>query len=319
LGLFALLSLSVSPVLANPDTYIKEKTHTDAITMLGMTVSPAQDTYEEIWVSGNKMRMDSYDEKGNLTDSTIWRGDRTKMYFIDYANKTYGEMDLSTDVSGVASMMEMTVKVTPTSESKKIKNWNCKKYVMKIETSIAGITSTTIYEIWASEDVHIDYGRYMELSQSAISGLLSFTEDIAKELEKVKGYPVLSITTITTMGQSIKSTTELLEYDSHRSVSKGFYNVPKGYTKVEASPGEEGAMTGEEMAEAMAAAEEAMAMLEEEMGPLGELAGMLEGMGEKDGELGELLGGLSGLFGGRDEEEVDEEGGLLGALESLFG
>jgi len=236
LGLFTLLFLSISPVLANPDIYTKQYTHADAVTVLGITVSPAQNTYEEIWVSGDKMRMDSYDDKAKLISSIIWRGDKTKMYDINHASRTYGELDLSTNLGGVVPMMEMTVEVTPTSESKKIKNWDCRKYVMKIKAGIAGITSTSIYEIWASEDVHIDYGRYMELNQSAASGLFSFTEAIAKELEEVKGYPVLSETTITTTGSSIKITTELLEYDSHKSTPKGFYDVPLGFTKVEVSP-----------------------------------------------------------------------------------
>ena len=291
LGLFALLSLSVSPVLANPDTYIKEHTHADAVTMFGRTVSPAQDTYTETWMSGDKMRMDSCDNKGKLIDSTIWRGD--KIYDIDHAQKTYTEMDISEILGGVASMMKMTAKVTPTSESKKVNKWNCKKYIVEIKTSMGPVTTTMTMEMWVSEDIDVDYGRYMEISQSAISGLVSFTEGSERELQKIKGHPVLSTMTITTMGQSIKSTTELLEYDSHRSVPRGFYDVPQGYAKVEVSPGGEGAMTEEEMAEAMAAAEEAMAMLEEEMGPLGELAEMFEGMGEEDEGL---LGALGSIF-----------------------
>ncbi|GEM_PF-1320793 len=297
LGLFALLSLSVSPVLANPDTYAKEKIHTDAITMFGIT-TPAEDTYTEMWMSKDKMRIDSYDENGKLTESNIWRGDRTKMYSIDHVNKTYGE-----EIKLPLSMMETTVKVTPTNETQKINKWNCKKYLVKIKTSTMGVTTTMNQEVWATKDIDIDYGRYMKLAQAsqAAAGLSSFSEDIIKEWQKVKGYPVRTTTAITIMGKRMKSITELVEYDSHRSVPRGFYDVPKGYTKEEVSSGEEGAMTEEEMAEAMAAAEEAMVMLEEEMGLSGELAGMLEGMGKEGGELGELLGELSSLFGGGDE------------------
>jgi hypothetical protein len=56
----------------------------------------------------------------------------------------------------------------------------------------------------------------------------------------VKGYPVRTTTAITIMGKRMKSITELVEYDSHRSVPRGFYDVPKGYTKEEVSSGEEG-------------------------------------------------------------------------------
>jgi hypothetical protein len=72
----------------------------------------------------------------------------------------------------------------------------------------------------------------MKLSQAAQSAAgLSIGEDVMKEWGKVKGYPVLTTMTTTTMGQSIKSSTELLEYNSKKSAPKGFYDVPRGYTK----------------------------------------------------------------------------------------
>ena len=231
LGLFTFLFLSVSPVLANPDTYIKAHTHTDAMTMFGRTISPAKDIYTVTWMSGDKARMDNYDNKGKLTDSTIWWGDKGKMYIIDHARRTYQEMDFPVDIAGIPSIMKMTVKVTPTSESKKIKNWKCRKYVAEMEMVIGSVTSTTTHEIWASEDISIDYSLYMKLSQAAQSAAgLSISEDVTKEWGKVKGYPVLTTMTITTMGQSIKSSTELLEYNSKRSAPKGTYDVPRGYT-----------------------------------------------------------------------------------------
>jgi hypothetical protein len=169
LGLFALLSLSISPVLANPDTYIKNKDHTDAVTMFGIT-TPAEDTYTEMWTSKDKMRIDSYDENGKLTSSTIWQG--SKIYFIDHAKKTYEEMDLSTDIGGIVSMMKMTVEVTPTNETQKINKWNCKKYLVKIKTSAKGVTTTMNQEVWATKDIDIDYGRYTKLAQASQAPLV---------------------------------------------------------------------------------------------------------------------------------------------------
>ena len=232
-----LAALVIPQVMASSatDIYIKEKIHTDAVKIFGRTISEAEDTYTETWMSGDKMRVDNYDEQYRLTDSTIWRGDKGKVYFVDHVNKTYTEMNLGEVTTGMPTGMAMnfTVKVTPTSETKMIKTWNCKKYMVETNIAMGIVSTTTTQEIWTTEDIKIDYSQYMQFSQSAQSGAgLSISEDVIKEWAKVKGYPVLTITTIKTMGQSIKSTTELLEYNSQKSAPAGTYDIPKGYTKV---------------------------------------------------------------------------------------
>jgi len=96
---------------------------------------PAKDVIETIWITKDKVRSD------NENRSYILLLNEKKMYFLDNARKTY------------------TVIPLDLGESKKIRNWNCKKYIQTIETQM-GPTRT---EIWASEDIHIDYDNKLKL------------------------------------------------------------------------------------------------------------------------------------------------------------
>jgi hypothetical protein len=119
--------------------------------------------------------------------------------------------------------MKPSVSVTATGETQKIKNWNCKKYNMTM--SMMGTKSTG--EIWATEDIKIDYDLYRNLTYS-IMGQTPGVEDMMKEMSKVKGIVVQSTSTVSMMGTDVKSSQELMEV-SDQSAPAGTYEVPNGY------------------------------------------------------------------------------------------
>jgi len=242
-GLFFLLTCVAVPLAVQADVYIKQKNHTDEMKFMGQS-QPAKDEMFVTWMGKDKARLDHGEDT-----SIIVRLDKKIMYMINHAEMKYREMpysetgdiltaaisgsDLSDEekaqaqkmMKGFAQMMQPKVSVKETGETQKIKNWKCKKYIMTMK--MMGITSTS--EIWATEDIKIDYELYMTLGLA----MMPKTPGLDKMLEvmkKIKGLTVLSTGTTSMMGTDVKTTQELLEV-SKKSAPAGTYEVPEGYKK----------------------------------------------------------------------------------------
>lgn len=242
-GLFFVLTCFVMPLAVQADVYIKQKNHTDEMKIMGQT-QPATDQMFVTWMGKDKARLDQGEET-----SIIVRLDKKMMYMINHAEMKYGEMpfnetsdiltaavsgsDLSDEekaeaqkmMKGFASMMQPKVTVKETGETQKIQNWNCKKYIMTME--MMGTKSTS--EIWATEDIKIDYELYKTLGLSMMPKTPGL-EKMLEEMKKIKGLTVLSTGTTSVMGTDVKSSQELLEV-SEKSAPAGTYEVPEGYKK----------------------------------------------------------------------------------------
>jgi len=242
-GLIFVLTCFVVPLAVQADVYIKQKNHTDEMKIMGQT-QPASDEMFVTWMGKDKARLDHGEET-----SIIVRLDKKMIYTINHAEMKYGEMpfnetsdiltaavsgaDLSDEekaeaqkmMEGFASMMQPKVTVKETGETQKIKNWNCKKYIMTME--MMGTKSTS--EIWATEDIKIDYELYMTLGLSMMPKTPGL-QKMLEEMKKIKGLTVLSTATVSVMGTDVKSTQELLEV-SDKSAPAGTYEVPEGYKK----------------------------------------------------------------------------------------
>jgi len=239
---FVVACMSV-PVGVQADVYIKQKNHTDGYSMMGQS-QPAKDDLFVTWMGKDKARMEHGEDA-----TIIIRQDKKMMYSVSHAEMKYWEMpfsetsdlmtaaisgsDLSDEeraqaqemMKGFAQMMTPKVTVKETGEMQKIKNWKCKKYIMT--TEMMGTTSTS--EVWATEDIKIDYELYTTLSFSLMpktSGL----EEMLEEMKKIKGLAVLSTGTTSVMGTDVKTTQELLEV-LERSAPAGTYEAPEGYKK----------------------------------------------------------------------------------------
>jgi hypothetical protein len=96
-------------------------------------------------------------------------------------------------------------------------------------------------EIWATEDLKMDYdlyNKYMAAMMGKGGMFGDFMDQIVTEMKKIKGIPVLTITTMNMMGTSIKTTQELIEY-KEGTAPAGHFNLPGGYKKTESLSGQE--------------------------------------------------------------------------------
>jgi len=237
---FALL-LAFSSV-ANAELYMKQKRHTDET-----KGQPAKDEITITWLGQDRGRMDHDQDK-----STIVLLDKNVIISLDHTKMTYTEMPIGeweksieesvnkeakTDedkegakkalgfLKGLKSLVKFETKVTETKETKRIKEWNCRKYILKANMAMVKTTS----EIWATEDIKVDPNLYRKISNAMLAGLPGMQESL-KEMEKIRGVMVYSESTGSAMGTNVKSTEELLEIGD-KAAPAGAYEIPKGYAK----------------------------------------------------------------------------------------
>jgi hypothetical protein len=218
--------------------YMKQKSHTDAMQIMGQT-QPAKDTVQEIWITEQGFRSD------NPEQSVVFDQQKGTMTVLDHQQKTYFEIPLGQNMmpgmmegneEGAAEMqqmmsqmMKMDVHVEPTGEVKTIHNWPCKKYIMKISMAMGTIEN----EIWASESVPVDPELVLQYSSAMFRMMPGMQESFTKlqeEMKKIKGAQVLAVSTNQIMGQTIKSTTELLEIKEAKAPAD-LLTIPSGYSK----------------------------------------------------------------------------------------
>jgi len=224
------------------DNFIKQVTHTEAFEMMGQKQPEKFDT-TSIWLGDGK----ACTQSGNM--SVIWLGSDKSMYFVDHTSKKYTVMPMDlfgsgdgSDESGESEKIEaqqimqsmmgsIEVKVTPTEETKKIGEWDAKKY--DVETSMAMMKSKQ--EIWSTEDIDVDQTVFKAVSSGMLAQMPGF-DKIMKEMEKVEGVTVMSVNTVSIMGQDMVSTTKVLEY-SKKEPPKGIYDISDEYKKTDSPIG----------------------------------------------------------------------------------
>jgi len=223
LTIVAMAALSLSA-----DVYIKSKSHTDAMTVMGQA-SPATDTVSEQWISDNVF-VNRTGDNGIIIDMA-----KNVFMMINYAEKSYVETPLPLDfakilppeMAAMASMFIMSAKVTPSGETKKVGTWNCQGYTMTM--SVMGMPITT--KVWATTDLPFDAVKFNEKFGAAMTkGVMRLDDASVKEMAKIKGYQVASETSGEIMGAKMRSTTEVIEI-SKKSAPAGTYAVPAGFKK----------------------------------------------------------------------------------------
>ncbi len=223
---------------AHADIFIKQKRHTDAVTIMGQT-QPAEDVVSEIWITPEGIRSNAPGE------STIMLLDRQKIIHINHRDKTYQVhpmgMDKMMEASGggqspeeraamqgmMKSMMKMDVSVASTGETKTIKGWKCRKYRLVMDTMMGKIVN----EVWATEDLKIDqklYDRLNTAMMASMPGMQQAAGDVQEEMKKIKGVQVNTVSNQQIMGKTRTSTTELLEYKEAKAPA-GLLDIPAGY------------------------------------------------------------------------------------------
>jgi hypothetical protein len=231
----ALILISLVTFSLQADMFIKQKQHTDGYTIAGNTVEETNEVLN-VWIGEKGLRSDGEGQ------SILVRNDTKNVYIIDHTQKEYtivpfSQFDAISDAittSGlpdfVTNMIKMTATVSPTSETKKIGNYNCKKYLQTIKN--AAMSSETV--LWVTKDIKVDveiYKKYLSSMLTATPAMRQLLGDISKEIDKIDGVYVLSNTVTNTMGNEIKSSAEVLEA-KEGTAPAGTYELPAKYKEV---------------------------------------------------------------------------------------
>jgi hypothetical protein len=226
---FALMAIVMIAALSlSADVYVKTKTHTDAMSVMGQS-TPASDSVSESWI-GDSAFATITPEQSIIID--LKKG---LAYMINPKSKTYVETPLPLDftkilppqAAAMAGMLKMTATVTPTAETKKIGSWNCTGY--DVNLTIMGMAMKM--RSWVSADVPFDFADFnAKFLANMLKGQMRLDDASAKEFAKMKGYTIASETTGDIMGAKMHSTTEVLEI-TKKGAPAGVYSVPAGFTK----------------------------------------------------------------------------------------
>jgi hypothetical protein len=228
------------------DTFIKQASHTDGFQMQGQNMQARDDTVS-MWLTEN-MACNTSSE-----GSMIIRSDKDMLYMVDHENKKYSEMPLSSlgdmkkmmgldkmgaeeakmmeqQMQGMMAMMQISGTVTPTEETKKIKDYNCKKYIGDIKMGMAGAKT----DYWVSKDVKMNYDAFKTLNLAQML-FMPGADKLIEEMKKMDGFVVYAEGTMNMMGTNVKTTIDLLEI-AEKDAPEGTYEVPEGYKKEEFNP-----------------------------------------------------------------------------------
>jgi hypothetical protein len=241
---YAFVAALATPAIA-ADTKITTAKHADAMRMMGQE-TPASDSTEVMWVGKDRMRVETDDSV------TIVRTDLKKMFLLHPADKTYSTLDLPIDMkkylpADIAPMLEeqwasMKVTVTPTTETKKFKDWTATKYTMKTSMDMMGMSMGSTADIWVTKDVTIDRTAFADLN-GAIMSMMPGGAAIVAEYKKLDGFAVLTETTRSMMGSDMKSKDEVTAVES-KDAPEGSYDVPKDFKEVPFDMMKDNAMGG---------------------------------------------------------------------------
>jgi hypothetical protein len=236
------------PAVGLADIFMKEKVHQGGYEVMGQK-NPEKDYFRTTWITPEKM-ISNDDQR-----SIIVRLDQNAFYIVDHTKNTYMQMPLNFGetmnkkleqemqkegmddenmkkfMDMAKGMMQVEMTVTPTDEKKQIGDWNCRKYIQKLNTGMGETTS----EVWATEELEIDselYAKFASAMMGQQSGAGKATEEMVEELKKIKGVPVLTKTKVNMMGTTMETVRELVEYKQEGAPS-GIFDIPEGYKKEE--------------------------------------------------------------------------------------
>jgi hypothetical protein len=222
---FALTALVLMAALSlSADIYVKQMTHTD-----GMMGQPATDVIQEQWISDNAFASVSSDQ------SIIMDMKKNLMYMINHKAKTYVESTLPMDLTkllppefaAMAGMMMMTATVSPTTQTKKVGQWDCTGY----DVTITIMGAPMKMRLWATTDVPFDYNQFnAKIWGNLLKGQMMLDEASVQEMMKIKGFQIASEMSGEIMGVKFNTTTEVLEI-SKKNPPANVYAPPAGYAK----------------------------------------------------------------------------------------
>ncbi len=221
--------LAVVPVAprALADTVIRQKKSSPAHAAMGQQV-PASESTVTTWIGKGRLRTEDGTGK-----AVILREDLDRAWYLDLREKTYREMPLRSGESAAGPTVAGKVEavVTDTGEEKLIGSWPCRRYtvLLRVPLGNAAPPGETVSDVWTSSAIEADARLYGRLSNLMISRRPG-SADALRELEKVRGFPVLRVDRFSLMQETREVTLELLEV-SRGEAPEGGYEVPDGYSR----------------------------------------------------------------------------------------
>jgi len=220
-------------VSVSGDVYVKSKTHTDAMNIMGKE-TPAKNEITEQWI-GNNIFASISQKQTVIIDLS-----KKMLYMIMHESKSYVETPLPLDmtkllpdqVAKMMGMMKLTIKVTPTNETKVINKWKCVAYDMEMSMMMMKMNS----KVWVTKDVPFDWKKYQEKfgveTFKSVMASMKIGEDAINEFKKIKGFQIKTDMTMSIMGQNVKITSDVIEI-SKKSAPANIYTIPSDYKKTE--------------------------------------------------------------------------------------
>lgn len=228
--LATLLCLCVLPLPAlASETLITKRKTVDAITVPGQE-KPEQVQTELTWLGKDRLRVDL----GSWT--TLVRRDQYKLYQINHETRTYSVVDLPVHLDQYVpekqkkflekAISEVTVTVTPTTETRKFHDWTATKYVLSMTVPKRG---TFTEEIWAANEVGFDASACFAL-WSARMQLQPIGALMAAQEKSIVGFPVFVERAQMQEGNTFRGRDEVLSIEK-KDAPEGTFDLPKDYTE----------------------------------------------------------------------------------------
>jgi hypothetical protein len=217
---------------AGADTKVVQQHHQDGFSMMGQTQAPTDEEHVT-WIGDKKLRMDQG------SSSTIVQLEAGKMIIINHDDKTYTEVDLPVDIASLmppgmaeqmTAMLKFDVTVTPSAETKKVGEWNAKRYDLKMTSAMMSLDSV----IWASTETPIDHAKYFDLFSEVMS-LQPGMDSMLSQMRQIDGYIVTQEGTMSMkfMGETTIGSSDVVKSITDVDAPAGTYDAPAGYAKKE--------------------------------------------------------------------------------------
>ncbi|MBX3706474.1 MAG: hypothetical protein KF911_07535 [Pseudomonadales bacterium] len=235
-----LLLIAALPGLAAAADHLRLRHVSDAFEIMGQA-QPAADEVVDVWLAGDRARMDSAGTDRDRGASVIVREDLQTIYLVDHGQRVYTElpMDMNRVVSDIAgtgeagrmaaqmmgTMLKVDARVDETGETRTIGARTCRVYRLALVMAMGSTDS----EICADPESPVDMGLYYRVANVMLAGQQGYGAAV-DEIGKVRGLPVETTSTVRLMGTTVRSRAELLTHATV-DVTPGHFEVPAEYAR----------------------------------------------------------------------------------------
>ncbi|KXX65863.1 DUF4412 domain-containing protein [Marichromatium gracile] len=188
-----------------------------------------QESLTKTYIAAGKMKVVN---SGENADSMILDPESGVITFLNDGLQQYFTINVDDVAKAMAdpSMAQMRamisetkVSVEDTGETRQIGDWECRKYAVTKQ----GMMQVE-QEVWATEEIDLDVRPYTRMMRMAGAGDIPGGAEQMAELDKIKGFPILTISTMNMMGTEVRTETEVTAV-RQETIADDFFTVPDDY------------------------------------------------------------------------------------------